>query len=346
MSFSAADATIVAEQIDRLVTTEIGGKYRTQTHAPLMRALYEAARGSGDPLSYAIAKTLARVCQPGKHVLITTGFMLDNYMQGESDGPPGAATLARTLERAFGVKPVLLTERAHREIVTAALRAIGLREFGLREAMEYPRRFSILDLPLELEAARREAKGLFDELQIAAVIALEKPGANRLGVYHSSRGRDISRHCGKIEPYLDEAKARGIPTIAIVDLGNEAGAGGLAAAADVIPNATKCLCPCGGGVLASSVVDHVFPAFTSNWGAYSIAAMLAFTLDKPALFEDAKLARDVLRECGRAGAASSTEGYSGSMVDRIPEEIHVNVIELLHYIIASAREELLGTNNY
>lgn len=345
MTFSAADASIVAEQVDRLVTTEIGGKYRTQTQAPLMRTLYEAARGSGEPLSYAIAKTLARVCQPGKHVLLTTGFMLETYMQGESDGPPGAATLARTLERAFGVKPVLLTERAHREIVTAAVRAIGLREFGVREAREYPRRFSIVELSLDLDAARGEAKALFDDLEIAAVIALEKPGANRLGVYHSSRGRDISRYCGKIEPYLDEAKARGIPTIAMVDLGNEAGAGGLEAAADVIPNATKCLCPCGGGVLAASVVDHVFPAFTSNWAAYSVAAMLAFMLDKPALFENAKLAQDVLRECGRAGAASSTEGYSGSMVDRIPEAIHVNVVELLQYIIGSARDELLGTHN-
>jgi hypothetical protein len=279
-------------------------------------------------------------------VLITTGFMLEAYMQGESDGPPGAATLARTLERGFGVKPLLLTERMHRDLVTAAVRAIGLREFGVHEAMEYPRRFSAIDLPLEIEAARREAKALFDELAIAAVIALEKPGSNRLGVYHSSGGRDISRHCGKIEPYLDEARARGIATVSMLDLGNEAGAGGLAAAAHVIPNATKCSCPCGGGVLAASVVDHLFPAFTSNWAAYSVAAMLSFTLDKPALFHDAALARHVLRECGRAGAASSTEGYSGSMVDRIPEQIHVSVVELLHYIIGSARDELLGTNNY
>lgn len=343
MRFPDADAIAVAEQVDRLVTTEIGGKFRAVTRTPIIRALYETARANegGAPLSYQIAKTLIRVCQPGMRVLITTGFTIDTWMHGEADGPPGAATLARALERAFDVKPLLLTESCHRDMVAATVRAVGLREFGVREAAEYPRRFSIAELPLELDAAGRAAKELFESFAIAAVVAIEKPGANRLGVYHNSEGRDISYLCGKIEPYLDEAARRGIPTISMLDLGNEAGAGSVAEAVRSMPNAVRCACPCGGGNTAASVVDHVFPAFTSNWGAYAVEAALAFMLDKPALLHDADLERNVLRECGRAGGISSTEGYSGSTVDRVPEAIHVKIVELLQYMIAAARDELL-----
>lgn len=344
MGFSDADAVAVAEQVDRLVTTEIGGKFRTVTHSPIIRALYEAARAAqgGAPLSYQVARTLARVCSPGKYVLITTGFTIDLWMQGEADGPPGAATLARALERAFEVKPLVLTERAHRDMVAATVRAAGLRDFDVRAAAEYPRRFSMIDLPMELNAARHAAQELFEKLKIAAVVAIEKPGANQLGVYHNSGGRDISRLCGKIEPYLDEARRLRIPTVSIFDLGNEVGAAAVADAASTLPNAVHCICPCSGGSTAASAVDHAFPAFVSNWGVYAIEAMLAFMLDKPALLHDADLERNVLRECGRAGGISSTEGYSGSMVDRVPEEIHVKVVELLRYMIGAAREELLA----
>lgn len=342
MSISDADAIVVAEQVDRLVTTEIGGKMRTIARTPVIRDMYDTARkaAGGAPISYAVAKTLARVCAPGRHVLFTTGFTIDLWMHGETDGPPGVATLARALERAFGVKPLVLTESAHREFVTATVRAAGLRDFGAREAAEIPRRFSVIELPIDLAAARSGAKDLFDSFQIAALIAIEKPGANRFGVYHNSGGRDVSHLCGKIEPYLEEAARRDIPTISMFDLGNEVGAGGMTAVLRDLPNAVKCACPCGGGNVAASKVTHAFPAFTSNWGAYAVEAMLAFMLDWPALLHDADLERDVLRECGRAGGVSSPEGYSGSMVDRVPLLIHVKIIELLHYMIGSARDEL------
>jgi len=342
MNFSDADVTAVAEQVDRLVTTEIGGKFRTVTTQPIIRALYDAAReqSGGVPLSYQIANTLSRVCRPGKHVLITTGFMLDLWMHGESDGPPGAAVLARTLELAFDVKPLLLTESAHRALVAATVSAAGLREYDAAEAARYPRRFSMLELPLDLEAAGRAASALFDQYQIAAVLAVEKPGANERGVYHNSAGRDISHLCGKIEPYLDEATRRGIPTISLLDLGNEVGSGAVAAVARIMPNGSRCACKCGGGNVATSVVSHVFPAFISNWGAYAIAATLAFMHDQPAWLHAPEVAANVLRECGRAGGISAREGYSGSTVDRVPETIHVKIVELLQYMILAARDEL------
>ncbi len=342
MSFSEADAIAVAEQVDRLVTTEVGGKFRTVTTRPIIRELYDAARaqGGGAPISYEIAKTLMRACRPGMHVLITTGFMLDLWMQGEADGPPGAAVLARTLERAFDVKPLLLTEQAHRDLVAATVRATGLREYEPAAAALHPRRFSMVDLSLDVEAARMAVAGLFDKFRIAAVLAVEKPGANDCGVYHNSAGRDISHLCGKIEPYLDEATRRGIPAISLLDLGNEIGAGAIAAVARKMPNGKLCACPCGGGNVATSVVTHVFPTFVSNWGAYAIAATLAFMRDQPALLHTPELAAEVLQACGRAGGISAKEGYSSGTVDRVPASIHVQIAELLQYMILAARDEL------
>ena len=44
MSVSDADADAVAEQFDRLVTTEIGGKMRTITRMPAIRSNWSANR--------------------------------------------------------------------------------------------------------------------------------------------------------------------------------------------------------------------------------------------------------------------------------------------------------------
>jgi hypothetical protein len=342
MQIQEADGIAVAEQIDRLITTEIGGKFRTVTKNPIIRQMYDAARSrQGDkPVTYQIARALIEACRPGRKVIVTTGFMLDLWMHGEADGPPGAATLTRALEKAFDVKPILLTEAFHQNLVRETVRATGLREFPVEEAAKYPRRFSMAELPMDWESSRREAAKMFDGNDVAALIAIEKPGGNQHGIYHNSAGRDISAHCGKIEPWIDEAKRRGVLTVSIMDLGNEAGTGAVVDVARTMPNGARCVCPCGGGNVATSVVDYVLPAFVSNWGAYGLEATLAFLLDKPAVLHDATLERYVLQACAHAGGISAKDGYSYTTVDRVPESIHVNVIELLNYMVAAARDEL------
>lgn len=344
MQIEDADGIAVAEQIDRLITTEIGGKFRTVTRQPIIRQLYDAARErqGGKPVTFSIARALMEACKPGRRVIVTTGFMLDLWMHGEADGPPGAAILARALEKAFDVKPVLLTEAVHQNLVRETVRATGLREFPIDEAAKYPRRFSMAELPMDVASSCRAAASLFDGNDVAALIAIEKPGGNQHGVYHNSAGRDISMHCGKIEPWLDEARRRGVLTVSIMDLGNEAGTGAVVDVARTMPNGGKCVCPCGGGNVATSVVDYVLPAFISNWGAYGLEATLAFLLDRPALMHDATLERYVLQACARAGGISAKDGYSYTTVDRVPEAIHVNVVELLNYLVAAARDELVN----
>lgn len=342
MHIEDADGIAVAAQIDRLITTEIGGKFRTVTKQPIISQLYDAAqeRQGGKPITFSIARALIGACRPGRKVIVTTGFMLDSWMHGEADGPPGAAVITRALEKAFDVKPILLTEAVHRNLVIETVRAAGLRVYPIEEAAKYPRRFSMAELPMDWESSRRDAAKMFDDNDIAALIAIEKPGGNQHGIYHNSAGRDISMHCGKIEPWIDEAKRRGVLTVSIMDLGNEAGTGAVADIARTMPNGGKCVCPCGGGNVATSVVDYVLPAFTSNWGAYGLEATLAFLLDKPALMHDATLERYVLQACARAGGISAKDGYSYTTVDRVPEAIHVNVVELLNYLVAAARDEL------
>lgn len=67
-------------------------------------------------------------------------------------------------------------------------------------------------------------------------------------------------------------------------------------------------------------------------------------LDMPTILHDPEMERHVLRECGNAGGIASPDGYSGATVDRMPAHIHVKMIELLHYLIGSARAEILANS--
>src|SRR5204862_6629963 len=82
----------------------------------------------GAPLTMLAALGLFERLQPGAVVLIATGFLNRTFLPaGESDGPPGAATLARLLSIGFGALPVVLVED---EIVEG--QAVWLRTAGLQ----------------------------------------------------------------------------------------------------------------------------------------------------------------------------------------------------------------------
>ena len=89
--------------------------------------------------TYLAAKKLRDVVKPGDRVLIGTGWILAHYMAGETDGPPGAATLARALDLGLDARPVIITENELTEICTAACKGAGLRVFPLEKTNEIPR---------------------------------------------------------------------------------------------------------------------------------------------------------------------------------------------------------------
>ena len=328
------DPILVCDQIDRLITTELGRKFR-----PLATKMYEAARKrtDGEPsLTYEAARRLIDVCKPGASVLIVEGFLLDLWMQGETDGPPGAAVLARAVDRGLGATPVFVTELEQIGLMIETCRAAGLSHYELDAAKERTRRFATLPLSTEPEKAASEATEILDRVKPAAIIAIEKPAANHLGVYHNTAGRDISAICAKVEPLFAQAHERGILTIGIGDGGNEVGMGLIEdVLRELLPRGRTCKCPCGGGTVAHLATDVLIPAFVSNWGGYGVAAALAVLLKEPDVFHDVALERRILEACGHAGGIDGEHGYSGTVIDRAPLEIHLSLVSLLRYMVTA-----------
>jgi len=116
----------VGEAIDRLITIE--AKNRGMPHGILL-PMYEAARkaAGNKPVTMAAAKGLKKHVGKGDVVFILTGAGYGATMpKGESDGPPGAASLARILYRGLGAVPVFVNEECHADPIVASSEAAGL----------------------------------------------------------------------------------------------------------------------------------------------------------------------------------------------------------------------------
>ena len=116
----------VGEAIDKLITIE--AKNHGMPHGILL-PMYEAARkAAGDkPVTMTAAKGLMKVLGKGDVVFIMTGAGYEPTMpKGESDGPPGAASLARILYRGLGAVPVYVNEACHADPIVASSEAAHL----------------------------------------------------------------------------------------------------------------------------------------------------------------------------------------------------------------------------
>ena len=92
----------------------------------------------------------------------------------------------------------------------------------------------------------------------AAVISIEAPGANDVGVYHNAGGLDVSALEAKSLALWEKLRALGVPSVAIGDLGNEIGMGKIADhIRSFVPFTAhgECSCGCKGGILAASTAD-------------------------------------------------------------------------------------------
>src|SRR5438105_1421024 len=103
---------VVGEAIDRLCTVEM--RVQGLPRGKINR-LYDAARQArGEPLSLAAAHGLQARVGRGDTVFIATGAGSAPWLPyGETDGPPGAALVARAVDRALGARPVYLCQAEH-----------------------------------------------------------------------------------------------------------------------------------------------------------------------------------------------------------------------------------------
>jgi hypothetical protein len=307
----------VCEGIDRLITIDVSGR-------GVIYKLYDAARSqSGKPLTLNAADTMMTKLEEGDIVMITTGFRVLPDMIQETDGPLGAASIAKALTF-LKVRPIIVTERESFGIIRAALSSLGLREARDLEELRADS-YMLISFPYEISEAEKEAERLIAKYNPSIFLSIEKAGMAENGRYHTMRGYDITDFHIKVEALLERAKKSGALTIAIGDGGNEIGMGN-------IREAVRRNVPNGERIASISTVDRLICAAVSNWGGYGLSAALSILSIKEALHtpEQEEL---MLKNVVEAGAVDGITGKREKSVDNIPMKVHSSVIRILEGFI-------------
>ena len=184
-----------AEEIDRLMTTNITPKFQFNEKYPIIQLMYNAARerSGGDPIVYTIAKQLVDRVKPGDVIFLTSGFIFYKWRFAETDGPPGLAALARAIDLGLDARVVVITDPGLEEMHIKTVEASGLHYWSnIDKAIKENRQFTVLTYPIDRGEAKKVATKLLDKFKPKAIIAVEKPGENIKGVMHSRVGVDIS----------------------------------------------------------------------------------------------------------------------------------------------------------
>jgi len=334
-------AKIVAEYVDRLVNIEMrqmGGLPRGATNT-----LYEAPRRiHKEPLTYLAASRLIEAVKPKDCVIIATGAGVAPWLpKGETDGPLGAAALARSIDLGLGGKPVLVGESRCVPPIAATVEAAGLLVaddvlFGQRDHVAQVREY-----PLGEKQGEAFAKELLEKYSPKAIITVEKHGPSASGKYHSIMGVGRSPDSvANVKFLVEAATEKGILTIGIGDGGNEIGFGNIYDDVKKIQKyGPKCQCPCGAVIATVTKAEVLVAAAISNWGAYGIAAMLAFLLRNPALLHDKDTEYRMLEASIRAGAMDGLYTNLSMFVDGVSCETQLSLITMLREIVTNGLSE-------
>lgn len=285
-------------EIDHQITLDLGGRNS--------RRLYEAVR-EDSPLVKDAAECLYRACEPGEHVLLSTGFPIVPPGKPETDGPLGAVVLARALAT-LGVTPVFVVEPVVREPISAVADELGM-DSPILETVD----------PSETIAAET----VLDQYDPAVVVAVEKPGRCADGTYRNMAGDDITKFVSPVDSLFEQARHRGIPTVGIGDGGNEIGMG-------AIQSTVEAQIEHGEAIACVTSVDQLVVAGVSNWGAYGVVAALSL-LSSEMLLHTSDMERRLLAACVDAGSVDGVSGEPAMCVDGIESAAHTRIVDILRY---------------
>jgi len=322
----------IGEALDHLVTAPMSN-WTILKGIPLLK-LYAAARSraGGLPLTLAASRLLSENVAAGDRVLVLSGFIMRGYGRPETDGPIGAAVLAKAMAIGLGAVPVGISEESVLPCMEACFSATGLIPAGFDELDSGRNRYGLAAFPVEAEEASRVANELLDRFRPKALIAVERPGAGSDGEYHGGGGFEISSFTAKTDVLFAEARRRGIPTIGIGDLGNELGMG-------VVAEEVKAEVPLGEIIAAAQPADVAVIANISNWGAYGVAACLAALVGNEAAFHDGEQEVRLIDACVRAGAIDPVGGQLRAYVDGTDARTNAAMVDLLRsLVVLSGRE--------
>jgi D-glutamate cyclase-like, C-terminal len=253
-------------------------------------------RGIGRLVQWGALEAAARLLSGARRVGIVSGFFLPVPQAGETDGPPGAKAIGQ------------------------ALQALGAEALYLTDAPNAPL-FEAMGLAVTLYAPH-----LLESLTPTHLLSTERPGRAADGHYYSMSGRDVTPYTAPLDELFLEAPARGIPTVAIGDGGNEIGMGNVQEqVVRDVPNGER---------IASVVrADHLIVAGVSNFGAYGLVAALSLLAGRELLPTDASAAADV-HACVAAGGCCGHTFRNEPLVDGLPLEAMLALLARLRAVLA------------
>jgi hypothetical protein len=310
----------VADHVEQLLTVDVNGKGIVGELAAAARERHGRA-----PLAVA-ADRLAAAVDSGSHVVIATGFPVGDGLVQETDGPLGAASLARAVRVGLDAKPVVVAEAGARESVVAAARAYGLNAVE-RGALGADWSLAFEAFPTDRDAAAAAADDLLAACDVSAAVAVERCGATPDGEYYTLTGTDITDATAKTEPLFERTDAL---TVGVGDGGNELGMGAIR---DRVVEAV----PRGDRIGAASHTDVAVVATVSNWGAYGVAGLLSTVVEGATLHQPDREAR-ALRACGLAGAVDGATGRTDGYCDGLSPASHRGVVRLIHDAVGAKAE--------
>jgi hypothetical protein len=319
----------VAAIVDDLTTTDIGGR---DTIGPISAA---ARTKQGRAPAMQAAERLDEAVGPGDTVLVLTGFLIPPSMVQETDGPLGAVSVARAVDRALDADAVVACEPAAVDVCEATATAGELSVLDRETASDTRRTVSVEPFPADRAEARAYVADLLSEVDPAAVVAVEKVAPNEDGVYHNMAGYDVTEQTAKV----DELYSRlpdDVVTVAVGDAGNEVGMGLVRETVEAeIQYGAECQCGCGAGIASAIETELLVPATVSNWGGHAIAACLSH-LTGTAVLHDPDVERRMLVQASTAGGIDGIVGGTSAWCDGMPPETHESMLRLIREIFGSS----------
>ncbi|CAG2153202.1 DUF4392 domain-containing protein [Cupriavidus numazuensis] len=266
------------------------------TGVGLIGNLYKAlqSRQPGPACMGAAERIVAATQENPGPILIATGFP-EGGGAPETDGPIGAALLARAFFLGMRRETVIVIDEDWETMMVATLRGAGLApmpypEDGVIRPIEYLRPVYIKTVPKDEAGTFAICDKLLEITRPCAAISIERPGCNAKGLYHGLGGRPLDGMVANLDRLFEQVKRAGIPFIGIGDGGNELGMGVIAEDLPRFsPKAADTGTPGRGGVAAVTAADWLVTANISNWGATGIVAALSALLENPTVFHPPEL---------------------------------------------------------
>jgi len=349
------------EVVDRLVSTPSGtvplirkGRDGVAKSRYSWMKVYDETRARyGRPLTLLAAEKIIENVKPGDYVLIITN-------SHEMDGPPGAASMARSLLVGLRAIPIIMTnfepgtkfQRALTQSCTGAQIIPVLTKEELTGSIWTPYTTLIYNWPLlSLEEAENKTREFLDEYEPKAIITVEATACNTKGIRHGALGGprnsgDPGEKIIRWNQFIDQANELGILTIATGDNGNECG---FSTIEDILVKhhefCDDCGCPCGDGIVSAAAADIVIPANNSNWASYGIGTCMAKLLDNTDVIHDEYTHERILRNCANEGipdgatamATPSTDGSSHEACVYLMGQLRQSLLMSMKAIIRESR---------